>query len=308
MRRTLALTLILLLAVVPVLMVYPLPAEPRTEQPARLVTEMAWQFEQRWFGGLSGIDTTPDGKRYVAVTDRGTIFEGSITRDGTGIAEVKIDRWQQLPDKKGRFPGFPHTDAEGVALEEDGSVLVSFEVFHRILRYENWDYATWPSYFRSWRALERNKGMEALAVQTDGTILAIPEGVARGATVALVYRREPNKKWEQPFTLPLDETFEPVGADIGPDGKLYLLERSFLYGAFQSQVRRFSISAEGLGDAELVLRTNLGQHGNLEGMAVWQDRDGHVRLTMVSDNNFKPYLRMQLIEYVLDETLVDVAQ
>ena len=47
-------------------------------------------------------------------------------------------------------------------------------------------------------------------------------------------------------------------------------------------------------------RSELGVHGNLEGLAVWQDPAGQIRLTMVSDDNYLPFMRGQIVEYVLE--------
>ena len=62
--------------------------------------------------------------------------------------------------------------------------------------------------------------MEALAIQPDGTLLTMPErsGAEGRPFPVLRYR---NDKWDQPFTISRDGDWLPVGADIGPDGRLY---------------------------------------------------------------------------------------
>jgi hypothetical protein len=115
----------------------------------------------------------------------------------------------------------------------------------------------------------------------------------------LVYRRIPGEDWTQAFTMPVDPEFAPVGADFGPDGKLYLLERAIYPFGFYSRVRVMTVEMEGVSGIETVLQTRLGTHGNLEGLSVWQDPAGQIRLTMVSDDNYLPFMRSQLVEYVL---------
>jgi hypothetical protein len=78
-----------------------------------------------------------------------------------------------------------------------------------------------------------------------------------------------------PFTIERRGEFLPVGADFGPDGLFYLLERRFL-GIFglQSRVRRFAIDGDTIGAEETLLETRPWTHDNLEGISVWRDADG----------------------------------
>lgn len=44
-------------------------------------------------------------------------------------------------------------------------------------------------------------------------------------------------------------------------------------------------------------------HDNLEGISVWQDPDGRIRLTMISDDNFMVFQRTEIVEYAVDPPL-----
>ena len=55
----------------------------------------------------------------------------------------------------------------------------------------------------------------------------------------------------------------------------------------------------GLQDARILLETRGGRHGNLEGLAVWQDSHGALRLTMISDDNFQFFQRTEWVDYKL---------
>mgnify|MGYP002634128825 CR=1 FL=1 len=104
--------------------------------------------------------------------------------------------------------------------------------------------------------------------------------------------------WDQPFSIPRRGPFLVVGADIGPDGKFYLLERhlSGIFG-FQTRIRRFALTGEALSDENVLLETPTGKHDNLEGIAVWRDAAGDIRITMISDDNFRSFQKTEFVEY-----------
>jgi len=89
-----------------------------------------------------------------------------------------------------------------------------------------------------------------------------------------------------------------VAADFGPDGRLYVLERQFrgLMG-FASRVRRFRLGMDRLLAEETLLETAVGLHDNLEGLSVWRDAGGALRLTMIADDNFSFFQRTEIVEY-----------
>ena len=97
-----------------------------------------------------------------------------------------------------------------------------------------------------------------------------------------------------PFSVTRPDAFVPVGADIGPDGLFYLLERDFTGIGFRSRVRRFDMTG---GQAETLFQTGTNTYDNLEGLSVWRDATGAIRLTMVSDDNFKFFQQTQIVEY-----------
>lgn len=305
MRRCLAVIAVIAIGVAPVFALYPPPLSPtiaKRDQTAQHVSTFRWRHDADWFGGMSGIEITPNGRDFYAVSDRGHVLKGTFTRENGTLTNVEITDAQPLVDKNGAVRKFPHTDAEGLALDAQGRLHVSFEQAHRILRYDTWDsHAVWPSYTKLWRNLRGNGGLEMVAVDAQGVLYAIPESAISGTSEASVYRRIPNQDWDQPFTLPLTPDFAPVGGDIGPDGRLYLLERDFTPYGFRTQVRRMDITPTGFENIEILLQTRRLKHGNVEGLAVGTDPDGKTRLTMISDDNFLPFLHTDIIEYVLQE-------
>ncbi len=114
--------------------------------------------------------------------------------------------------------------------------------------------------------MRAGRGMEALALAADGSLYAIPERPAR-ATYGFPSYRLRNGEWEGSFRLPMDGIFLPVGADFGPDGLIYVLEREHGTSGFRSQVRRFAIRGRAISEPQLVMRSDYGQFGDLEGLS-----------------------------------------
>ena len=117
-----------------------------------------------------------------------------------------------------------------------------------------------------------------------------------------VYRHD-GTGWEIYARLPdRADGFQPVGADIGPDGHLYVLERRVVDRlGFASRVWRYALTDTGLSDEALLIVSGLGTHDNLEGLAAWRDATGRIRLTMMSDDNFGRWQNTELVEYVVPE-------
>lgn len=251
------------------------------------------------FGGLSGIDLTADGLGFVAISDRGLMFAGSIVRDADGrIATVSIDRPMplRLPDGRRNTPFL--SDAEGVALAPDGTRFVSYEGWARIRAHDTEGRAlpylpTHPDF----RAMQGNGSLEALALAGDGTLYVIPERSGRALRPFPVYRLLPGAaQWDVAFDIPRVGQLVPTGADIGPDGALYLLERDFNGFAFTSRIRRFDLE----GNGTTLWQSGAGDFDNLEGLSVWSDGDG-LRLTMISDDNFRRSQETQIVEFRLTQ-------
>ncbi len=90
-----------------------------------------------------------------------------------------------------------------------------------------------------------------------------------------------------------------MGADFGHDGRLYVLERGFNGLGFRTRVRSFDISNGIAGDEKVLFNKGIGRHDNLEGISVWRDAAGLIRLTMISDDNFRFLQQTEIVEYAL---------
>lgn len=271
--------------------------ESRTEYLGRHV----WRSTAPGFGGLSGLEVSSDGTRFWAISDRGRLYAGRLERkDGriTGLANVRA--WP-LRDTEGRIMKGPRADAEGLAVAPDGRIFIAFEGLHRVWWYRRpGGRAAWLPRPPAFRRLVGNASLEALAITPSGAILAIPEKWSGTESGIPVFRFAAGA-WELPFTVPRrGSRFRPVGADVGPDGRLYLLERAFngIFG-FATRVRSFRLGRSHLSDERVELVTATGTHDNLEGIAVWRDETGAIRLLMISDDNQKFFQTTELVEYRL---------
>ena len=105
-------------------------------------------------------------------------------------------------------------------------------------------------------------------------------------------------EWDIPFAIPRRDEHLVSGADIVPDGRLYVLERQFTGFGFKTSVRRFELDGT---HETTVLDTANATHDNLEGISVWRDAAGQLRITMISDDNFKFFQQTQIVEYQIDD-------
>ena len=264
------------------------------------VGTFVWSGDGDSFGGFSGIELNADGRSFHALTDRAHLYWGSIDRDSQGVIRaMNIAGRVHLKDSKGipLPPGYTG-DSEGLAIGEDGRIWISFEGLDRVARYDDPDArATALRPPPKGPGMGLNSGLEALAIR-DGTPYAVPErsGAEDRPFPILTFR---DNRWDQTGEIRRDPRWLPVGADFGPDGWFYLLERDFqgILG-FASRVRRMQLTDDGPRNEEILLTTRALQYDNLEGLAVWHDGQG-IRLTMISDDNFLFVQRTELVEYRL---------
>lgn len=270
--------------------------------PAGFLSSFQWSMpDDPLFGGLSAIEMSDDGNAFLAISDRGAWTRGTVRRDADGrIAGIDAAPMRLL---RGRFEApldDGRNDSEGLAVAADGTVFISFERVARVLRYGRIDGPAANLYTpREFSSLQRNSAFEALAIAQDGTLYTLPERSGQLDRPFPVWRYR-DGRWDQPFGLRRDGGFLAVGADIGPDGRFYLLEREFhgLTG-FASRVRSFALSESGLADERTEFQSSVGQHDNLEGISVWRDDQGAIRFTMISDDNFYFFLGTDVVEYRL---------
>jgi len=267
---------------------------------ARYLGSFPWDMDKPWFGGWSGIELSADGQNMTAITDRGYILGAGITREGDRITAVTPRQAWHLKASTGAYLTPKITDSEGLAIAPDGMIHISFEGVTRVSRYSRPAVsARVLRHHKAFRGFPKNKSLEALAIDHRERLFAIPEHLVNDTEIRVFVLD--GTVWSTPFTLNGSNGFLPVGADFGPDGRLYLLERAWSVLGFRARVRRWDVDGDQPHNEQLLLQTRTGTHDNLEGLAVWRDEQGRTRLTMVADDNFKPFQRTELVEYALQE-------
>lgn len=276
-----------------------LSAAATRDHPARHLQSFTWSSKDKDFGGFSGIELYPDGSRFIAITDRGNYLTGRLHRDKGRITRISTSALAPLRDTDGQQQTRKFSkDSEGLALRSDGRVFVSYEGFHRVWAYLTMERAAWLPRPADFKHLQNNSSLEALAVDYRGWLYTLPERSGKLTRPFPIYRYR-NGAWDQQLSIPRSGGFLAVGADIGPDGKFYLLEREFTGFGFRSRVRRFTLGETALSQPETLLQTRVGRHDNLEGLAVTRTSSGEIRLTMISDDNFRSFQRTEIVEYLV---------
>lgn len=253
-------------------------------EPLTYVRSVTLSSDLPGFGGLSAIEMPVTGGQATVLSDRGASFHLTLDRaNGTySIAATPQPR--------------PHRDSEGLAWDGD-TMFYSYEGPAAVVGADGTRLAPHADFAQ----YKPNGSLEALAASPDGTLYTLPERSGDRNVPFPIYRRA-DGRWETWASLPRTGPFLPAGADIGPDGLLYILERAFSPLGFRSRIRRID-PAHPKAAPETLLKTRAGQHDNLEGLALWRSTSGATCLSMVSDNNFLSVQRTELVEYALTETL-----
>ena len=262
---------------------------------ARLLSRYHWQTDNPEFGGFSALEVGEDGLALTVLMDRGRLVQGQLLRTSTGIEGINVTVETNLLGLDGKPLSGEDDDSEGLALDGQGGFYVSFEGPARV-----WHYAslgavpTEIKLTREFAQMQNNASLESLAA-TDGALLTMPERSGRFDKDFPVYRFD-SDRWSVPLELPRDGPFLVTGAYVGPDGYLYVLERDFVGVGFRSRIRRMDLAD---GATETLMVSAPWEYDNLEGIAAWRDGDGRIRLTTVSDNNFLPIQKTEVVEFIL---------
>lgn len=259
-----------------------------------------WQLDAPWFGGWSGIEVGAQGREMTVINDRGQVVVAALQRSNGQITGIAVQSTTHLGRPGGGKLRKKASDAEGLAIADDGSMYVSFEHRHRIMQADRTNGRTFgriPLPFDN--TLGNNTGVEALAIAPDGTVYAIPEQARADGGPFPVYAYK-NGEWRITARIPQRGPFVPVGADFDPYGRLWVLERAVTPLGFRSRIRLFVLDPSAPREYTL-LTTVPARFDNLEGISVWPDAGGQLRVTMISDDNFLRILRTQIVEYTVRE-------
>jgi hypothetical protein len=265
-----------------------------------LLGAFAIRSDHPMVGGLSAVEITEDGAGLVALSDRGALIRGQITRDEAGhVIALSLAEPELLTARNGERGPRGARDSEGLAIASDARLFLSFEGDHRVVLHHAHGDTVLPA-APGFSGLQPNASLEALAIDAGGTLYTVPEQPGGAARNFPVFRYA-NGAWDESWTIPREGRFLPVGADFDDRGRFYLLERDFnlLFG-FSNRIRRFEVTAEGMAGGDVVWQSAHGSFSNLEGLSLWRDGQGRLVASMVSDDNFSPILPTELVEIILE--------
>ena len=259
------------------------------------------------FGGLSGLDISPEGRRLIAIADRGTWFTGRLTYDSAGqLSGISNTHMQPVIGTDGNpLTGRASTDSESIARLIDGSLIIGFEQRHRLSRFTAPDAPAKP--VGSPQALgtsPRTGGAEAVTRLWGNELLVLSERLEAGPGIAAGWVGT-DRTWRA-VGLRKTGLFHPVGAATRDDGTVFLLERRFTaIGRIAARISRVppgTIAPGGvfegseLGELSAPLVAD-----NFEGIAVRHDAPGETLIYIISDDNFHSLQRTLLLMFSLAE-------
>ncbi len=248
------------------------------------------------FGGISGL--LIEGTALTAVTDRGRWLTARLESETPElISDARIARMRHEDGRP--LEGRQEWDAEGLT-RLAGQLVVSFEQDHRLMLHLGGGRLGQAFTLMGVGALPSNAGLEGLAALPDGRLLAIAEGRDGDAFPFWVVGPAQGIRG----VLPARSKHDVTAADIGPDGRLYLVQRHYSRAEGVSiRVLRYLLGEGGTpvaGSAvELAAFDALSGIDNMEGIAAVGGPDG-LTLWIVSDDNFNPPQRNLLVALTLD--------
>ncbi|MFQ5971252.1 MAG: esterase-like activity of phytase family protein [Alphaproteobacteria bacterium] len=260
------------------------------------------------FGGLSAIRVSPDGARLLALSDRGRWFEMSLAYDpGGDLAAADVAASGRLSHPDGRALRRRESDAEALAELANGSIVVAFELEHRLWRYPRTEppFGQPPTMLEAPQGIDRahrNMGMEALTELADGRLLVIAEGLRLADDTGAAWIGD-GERWSA-VGYGLTPGFEPTGAALLPDGDVIVTERrASLLGGFATRLVRLSradLDAEARLDGQEIARLEPPLTvDNVEAVAARRDGSGKILIYLVSDDNFTRLQRTLLMMFEL---------
>ena len=270
-----------------------------------------WKLEQVGFlnidrnekdyGGFSGLLINNAGTEALVVTDKSFFFVLDLRRDDndilTGYSVIKKGR---ILASKGEHLNGRNTDSESIAMDANNNYYISFESNHRIMMHTEVEgRGIFVPKHPMFRKLSVNKGIEALAIDNENRLIAIPEKPPSGISDIPIFRLQ-NNEWEIIKYIKLKDNFLVTDAEILPMGLLLILERKFSWTqGFKTRFRLISLDKFDNTEPIIVFTSTANQFDNLEGMTFWKDKKGEMRILTVSDDNFHPLQQSEIREFFL---------
>lgn len=262
-----------------------------------------WRGRGAQFGGFSAIHLYPDRQHFLAMSDRAWLFAGQLIRDAQDqITGVETHAIHPVRGPSGELLEGPAGDSEGLALASDGTLYIAFEGGGQRTRVAAYDrpgararpLPRHPDFAR----MPDNGALEALAIDARDRLHTLPETATNGVFPVYRFDTRGGQNWRIIGHVPRRGSFVPVGADFGPDGNFYLLERDFRLPAFVSRISR--IRPDQWDRPQTLVQTRPGALDNHEGISVTRDAAGQLWATTISDDNRFFLQRTEIAEFRLD--------
>lgn len=249
-------------------------------------------------GGISGLRWR-DGKMHGVMDDGRWLRFDLVETDGRLTDISGVETGDLLGASGEPLSGKSSGDAEALTSSPNGAWLVGFERDHRVWAYPRLEAvpnASGLDPLALFGSLEDNGGIETLAADptqifTCAERLPAPE-------LPNCYRRTAEGEltaYELSAPAPIDGLGGvPTDADIGSDGTIYVLFRSWS-PADGPGAAVIALSPDGAQQTLSVFRPPLAVD-NFEGIAVRED-EGQTQLYLVSDDNFASNQRTLLLKF-----------
>ena len=274
----------------------------------RFLGGLRLRSDDRRFGGLSGLSVSADGKRLVAVSDRGDWFTADLVHDGEGrLIDLEHAEMTPLAGLDGQpLADKSWADAEAVERLADGGYVVSFEHRHRLWRYDGphhgpaRPFTTRPILGLS--TVPANGGIEAVAVLAGGALLAVTEDAELGVARVRGWLVDGDRAMALSYAR--DGRFKPTDLAVLPAGDVIALERRFI-PPFSIAARLRIIPARAIGPGATLKGREIARLArpftvdNMEGIAAVPEADGGALIYLVSDDNFNPLQNTILLMFRL---------
>ena len=253
------------------------------------------------YGGFSGLIIQNQGSEALILTDKSFFFVLKLQRNDDDILTgYSVIRKGRILSSKGEYLNGRDTDSESIVISKNNNYYISFESNHRIMMHTNVEgKGVFIPKHPMFRKLSVNKGIEALAIDNEDRLIAIPEKPPLGISDIPIFRLQHNK-WEIIKYLKIKDDFMVTDAEFLPQGLLLILERKFSWTqGFKTRFRLISLNKFDNKKPITVFTSTANQFDNLEGMALWKDKKGAIRILTVSDDNFHPLQQSEIREFFL---------
>jgi len=279
------------------------PENPQKTDIGELKYVAGWVLtsESDDFGGWSGLTVARDGKRLVAINDKGDWLTADFTLDSEQpFSGAMIHRFEADGSAINTKEAY---DAESLLQTETG-FLVGLEQEHRILEVDAPGGVSRLSPLNQMvdlSGLSSNGGIEAMALLPDGRFLLFAEkGLDQQASLpAWVVLNDRSEAFR--FKPPAN--YSPTDAKALPSGDVALLMRH--YSALDGVSIKLAVfDQKQLASPTTLVARELAHIGptltvdNMEGLDYIQLPDGTIRFFLMSDDNFS--VRQQTLLMVFD--------